>query len=134
METPVGEALRQYGVDLLQGNSGQVVEGRRVFNCSVDMNYGNSGLTSVTGRLVLGSFAAVTGEPAMDAGTALMRFIANMESSGFICTEIVSMELGYTMSAQVTGSFQLTPVWHVTADTGEYYVNAISGAVERYSA
>lgn len=131
MDPSVRKALLQYGIDPDRGDIIQQVDERNVFNCSVSLNYVNSLLTSVTGRLVAGSFSAVVDTPAMDASTALLRFIASLEDNGFICTEISSVELGYLMSALVTGGFQLTPVWRVVTDTGEYYVNAISGAVER---
>lgn len=133
-EALVAEALEDYGIGLSHGILCQQVEGRSIFNCMLEMNYADAKPVSLTGRLVAGEFLAVMDEPAMDASTALLRFIADLEDYGFICTEITSMELGYTMSAMVTGKFRLTPVWSVITDTGEYYVNAVSGAVERHSA
>lgn len=134
MDSAVRKALLQYGMDPDRKDAVQQVDGLNVFNCTLSAHYTNALLTSVTGRLVAGSFSAVVDTPAMDAGTALLRFIASLEDNGFICTEVSSMELGYLMSALVTGGFQLTPVWRVVTDTGEYYVNAITGAVERLSA
>ena len=67
----------------------------------------------------------------MDAATAMMRFVGIIEEHGIICTEISNLSLGYSMSAQVTGLLELTPIWRVVTDTGEYQVNAITGTVER---
>ena len=130
-EALLKQALLPYGMDPAEEPLVQRVENRKVFNCVVNIHNSAGRLHAVTGRLAVGSFQAVMDQTLIDAATALLRFIASLESSGFICTEVVSMELGYVMTAPAAGSYQLTPVWSVVTDTGEYHINAISGTVER---
>ena len=42
-------------------------------------------------------------------------------------SEIAKVEAGYTFSASLTGSGQLTPVWFVETETNRYEMNALTG-------
>lgn len=109
----------------------QTMNGLSVFNCSVTVTYHNGLPETVSGRCLLSDTSIRPDQPAMDATTALLRFIAGLNEHGYISTEINEISLGYLMQQQFTGQFELTPVWSIVTDTGEYYVNAITGAVEK---
>ena len=68
---------------------------------------------------------AVSGVP-----TALMRFLELTREKGHICSELRGLELCYAFSASASGEGSLTPTWLVVTDTGEFYINALTGREE----
>ena len=67
----------------------------------------------------------------LDCNTALMNFLEHTRQSGEICTRIDSVEIGYIMETAVSGVCTVHSVWHISADTGEFYINAATGRWER---
>lgn len=125
-----------FDIDVPSGGSGtadcrQTINGMRILNCTISVSYEGGMPVSLAGRWLLSDASALTDQPAIDVSTALIRFIAGLNKNGFICTEISGLELGYYMTAHVTGQFELVPMWSISTDTGEYYVNAISGELEK---
>ena len=50
--------------------------------------------------------------------------------AGVICSELRGLELCYAFSASASGEGSLTPIWRVVTDTGEFYINAVTGREE----
>ena len=71
-----------------------------------------------------------SGMDTLDVPTVLMRFLALVLDSGRVCSSLDSLELCYSMTATAAGDGSLVPVWRITTDTGEYYINAVSGLEE----
>ena len=61
---------------------------------------------------------------------ALMRFLGLTREKGHICSELRGLELCYAFSASASGEGSLTPAWLIVTDTGEFYINAITGKEE----
>lgn len=140
-ESPVDGAkvknvLSQYSINIEITQNGeveasQVLNGYEIVNCKVEAEFEEGNVISLRGRWLLSETETDYTMQAMDATTAMMRFVGIIEKHGIICTEISELSLGYSMSAQVSGLFELIPVWRVVTDTGEYQVNAVTGTVER---
>ena len=132
----VRDILSEYSIDLETTGDGAVVVSQtlddyEIINCKITVEFIDSNVVSISGRWLLSEAKRNYGMSVMDAATAMMRFVGIIEEHGIICTEISNLSLGYSMSAQVTGLLELTPIWRVVTDTGEYQVNAITGTVER---
>ena len=62
--------------------------------------------------------------------TALKRVLGLTREKGHICSELRGLELCYAFSASASGEGSLTPTWLIVTDTGEFYINAITGKEE----
>jgi len=101
-----------------------------VYNARLIVDFSGDSLYMAGGTLLFNKETASTTDGVMDAVSALMRFVEITRSEGFICSSLDSLTPGYLMSVTVSGESTLTPVWHIITDTGELYVNAISGKSE----
>ena len=106
----------------------QMWEGAPVFSCQVSLTWSGSVLTQVEGSRLSGESAAGSSSTLLSTLTVLMRFLAGVSQNGYICSQIRSMEDGYLASGS-TRSVQLTPVWRISTDTGDYFVDAVTGTV-----
>lgn len=102
-----------------------VYNARLGFDCSGDY------LSMMSGTIVLHRETERSTEGVMDAVSALMRFAEIVRSEGFICSRLDALEPGYIMSVTVSGESTLTPVWHIRTDTGDLYINAMTGKTEK---
>lgn len=88
-------------------------------------------LQSVSGRLLMG---AVTAEPEsrepLSIPTVLISFFNFTVDSGEVCQAIRSMAPVYRASA-TSDPTRLNPVWHITTDTGDYFLDAYTAEVTR---
>ena len=89
-----------------------------VCNASLIFTFSGSTLTTVTGTFLPPIDTSESGETALDAVTALVRFLDYRNASGAVCT----------------APLQLVPVLRVDTDVYSYYVNIVSGEVSRVSA
>ncbi|MGI5971016.1 MAG: hypothetical protein ACOX7P_04750 [Oscillospiraceae bacterium] len=112
----------------IYGSANQTLGNLPVYDCVLTFEKYESGV-KITGRLITSPAVPDINKPAIDAPTALVRFVSEMNLNGFICTEVTNIELGYSMAAPVAGDFELTPVWRIITDTGEYYINGVNGAL-----
>ena len=69
-------------------------------------------------------------EETIDSVSAIMYFLDAVRNDGIICREICGLEAGYFMNVAVLGECTLRPVWKVITDTGDIYINALSGKHE----
>lgn len=101
---------------------------KQIFGCNVQLKYENGYLISVSGKMPTSEPEYRTSNQFLTVATALMKFIQNMSADGHVCSSINFIESGYMMFVSVSGERSLTPVWHISTDSGSYYVNGISGA------
>lgn len=80
----------------------------------------------------------LVGEPERDqsrepitVATALIDLFNGLNDLGDVCSEISAIREGYVASAALSGSMSLTPVWHITTDTGTYQLNTLTGGLTR---
>jgi hypothetical protein len=77
--------------------------------------------------------SAADSDEALDLPTALIRFMAAVRDSGDVCSSVTALRPGYR-SAQTFGSVvQLTPVWLVSTNVSEYYLDGATGELTRLS-
>ena len=145
MERTARSIAGKLGISLLEGegsftvtssDSSTVLEftcssdGARIINCTVEFRFMLGRLYSVSGTRPLDTVASETQTSVIDVPTALMRFLELTREKGHICSELRGLELCYAFSASASGEGSLTPTWLVVTDTGEFYINAITGREE----
>jgi len=101
-----------------------------VFNAKLGFDFNEDCLSMVSGTMVLTKETERKTEGVMDASAALVRFLEIVSSEGFICSCLQEISPGYLMSVTVSGESTLTPIWHIKTDTGDLYINAVSGKTE----
>ena len=107
----------------------QNYSGAPVYSCTADFRYENGALKSITNakRLTGTPLSTESGETPLSLATVLIRFLYGANELGDVSSEIAKVEAGYTFSASLTGSGQLTPVWFVETETNRYEMNALTG-------
>ena len=105
-----------------------------VCNASLIFTFSGSTLTPVTGTFLPPIDTSESGETALDAVTALVRFLDYRNASGAVCTGITWLSAGYLVQSTTSAPLQLVPVLRVDTDVYSYYVNIVSGEVSRVSA
>ena len=126
--------------DLLSDGARTVVTASRfvgeleVCNASLIFTFSGSTLTTVTGTFLPPIDTSESGETALDAVTALVRFLDYRNASGAVCTGITWLSAGYLVQSTTSAPLQLVPVLRVDTDVYSYYVNIVSGEVSRVSA
>ena len=108
-------------------------DGIPVYNARLGFDFSGDFISMVSGTLVLNRETERSTEGVMDSVSALMRFLEIVRSEGLICSRLDALTPGYLMNVTVSGESTLTPVWHIETDTGELYINALSGKTETVS-
>lgn len=108
--------------------------GTPVFTCTILLTYEEEALVSIregSSIRLTGTPVQAGGEESLSTVTALMRFLEGINDLGDVCTVLTEITPGYVFTAGVSDPIKLRPVWYITTDTGAYYLNADSGALER---
>jgi len=134
-----GELLRALGVEGREsaresaGGRTEAVytalwEGAPVPGVTLRLTWEGDDLVSLTGRRLTGE-AESPPEPgsALDAATALARFLESYAQGGYASAQITGMYAGY--AAGGTGTVTLTPAWYIETDTWDFTVDGYTGAV-----
>lgn len=111
----------------------QLWQGTPVFPCTVTLVYGEDALLSIReGSCRLTGTPATSGTAEqMSVVTALLHFLKGLGGLGDVCTSLTGITPGYTFSSGFSDPVVLRPVWYITTDTGAYYLDAETGALER---
>ena len=106
--------------------------GTAVFSCELEFTYRDGMLRTLRGSLIPASGGTAEAGQVLTLPTALMRFSEEVGAAGDVCSAIRSMEAGYQGTAQsLSGGVRLSPVWLVSTDTAEYYLDCITGSLTR---
>ena len=108
----------------------QTVEGVPVYTCSLVFRYTPEGLAAMEGTLLPAAVSAA-GTPALDGATALIRFLSGILDSGDVCSSVTAIRPGYRMTYSFSGSISLSPVWLVSTDASDYYLDGATGQLSR---
>ena len=107
----------------------QKLNGMPLYNCKALFVYDEGKLTSISGTLLFCGEVVETvdgGDP-LGISTVLIRFLEGVLDRRDLCSEVTAIRPGY-LSAQSFGSgAYLTPVWLVSTDISDYYLNGITG-------
>ena len=109
----------------------QLLEDTPVFSCRLAFQFSGERLLSVSGSLVLGSAAPEGSAQCLSVPTAVVRFLDGIRDSGDVCTAVTEMRPGYRASQSFDAAIHLTPVWLVSTDVSEYYLDSITGRLTR---
>ena len=102
--------------------------GAEVVNCTVTFRFTGNILTAVSGFVLPEKSVAAAGEP-MSAVTALTLLLQSRSTSGAIASTVTAITPAYVLESTPAAPLALTPVWLISTDTYEYYVNCASRAV-----
>ena len=104
--------------------------GYPVYNAIMSFDFSGDRLNIVTGTMVFNVETGSEPDVGMDSVSVLVRFIDLAKNEGLICSRLDALEPGYYVNVNMSGESTLTPVWRIVTDTGDYYVNAVSGRME----
>lgn len=93
-----------------------------VHTCQVTALYEGGSLVSITGNRINGTPVSGGGVE-LSAVTGLLRFLEKFGDTGDVCSEVLAMRAGYQLSASLSDSSVLVPVWYVLTDTGSYLLD-----------
>lgn len=138
--------LKKLGISAIKGSSGEgmdVADGSgtvvlgcskgktEIINCRVTFTFANGSLMLVSGTRSLDESSSDTMQNELALSTILMRFLDIINESGRVCSELKNAELCYVQTIYpVSGTGTLTPVWRLTTDAGEYYIDGLTGKLE----
>lgn len=124
-------------MDLADGSGTVTVcqwwEGVPLFSCELVFTFEDHYLVSLSGSLLLTEEAEEEEIQCLTLPTALLRFLDEIRASGDVCSQVESMKPGYRMTQSYSGTVTLTPVWHISTNTADYYMDAGTGALTRIS-
>ncbi len=118
------------------GSSGGTVEldctwqGCRVYNAQMSFTFNEDYLIMISGTRIFDLSVQESREGVMDELSVMMRFVEVVGEQGFVRSSVNGLEAGYVFSVAVSGEGTLNPVWHFATDTGDVYINAVTGRVE----
>lgn len=101
-----------------------------VFNAVMTLDFSGNRLYMASGTMVFNRETASSPDAGMDSVSALVRFLELKNSQGIICSRLTGLTPGYDIDVTLSGESTLTPVWRVETDTGNFYVNAVTGRLE----
>lgn len=105
-------------------------DGVRVINCVLSFTFADGELLGVYGTRVLDTVTGERQQELIDVPTVLTRFLSLVLENGHVCSSLDELELCYNMQANAAGEATLTPVWRIETDTGEFFINAVTGLQE----
>lgn len=107
----------------------QLLGNTPLYSSLITFRYDDSRLLCVSGNLLTGSTAAESAQ-LLDVPTVLIRFLDGILTRGDVCSAVNGMRLGYRASQSFGSGIQLTPVWLVSTNVSDYYLNALTGELE----
>lgn len=102
-----------------------------IFNCRVIITFKNDSLIEISGKRAEGIRTGTDKTGMTSSATALMTFLNGVKNGQYACTEISLVEPGYKLTALSALTGSLRPAWRIVADTGDYYVDAETGDIEK---
>lgn len=104
----------------------QLQDGFPLYSSRIVFQYKDTHLSTISGTLLTGSAAAESAD-LLDVPTALIRFLEGILARGDVCSAIRDLRPGYRASQTFGSGIRLTPVWLVSTNVSDYYLNAITG-------
>lgn len=131
----LGVEYRRVEFDVLGGQGTvvyqQLLDGVPLFSCRINLTYSEGYLTALSGNLMAAGEVSGENSEILSLPTVLMHFLHDVLDSGDVCSAIQTVESGYLQSQSFTGTISLQPVWFISTNTTDYYVNGVTGDVSR---
>ena len=99
-----------------------------VVNAAISFRISDGVLTAVRGTL-LPQLSAGEEPSSMTAVTALTRFLEDCRATGEVVSAVTDITLCYELQNTASSPMTLAPAWHITADTGDFFVSCATGKV-----
>lgn len=109
----------------------QLLDGVPLFTCRITLTYADGYLTALSGNLLAVEDSSAQGGEILSLPTVLMHFLDDVLDSGDVCSSILTVEAGYLQSQSFTNAISLQPVWYISTNTADYYVNGVTGDLSR---
>ena len=106
------------------------VEGANVYNCHVSFAFADNQLLSVSGIRVFDVSERGSNEKGKDSATAISYFAKSVFDGEIKVESLNGLQCGYIQTVTVSGECILTPTWKFSTDTGDYYINALTGRLQ----
>lgn len=131
----LGADLRLVSSQISEG-SGQVIyqqmmDGASLFSCGVAFLYENGRLTGVEGALLAAEEPALESGEVLSLPTVLMHMLDEILTSGNVSSAILTVEPGWRPEQSFSDAMRLNPVWYISTNTADYYVDGLTGEVSR---
>ena len=104
--------------------------GCRVYNVGMSFTFSGDELIMVSGTRLLDQAEDLGNDGVMDLLTVTMRFVEVVEQEGLVCSRLLGVDVGYFATVTLSGESTLTPLWHFATDSGDVYINALTGKTE----
>lgn len=131
----LGVESRLAEAELLDGSGTvvyqQMLDGVPLFSCRLCFVYEGGRLAQLSGNLLAVDSFHEEDVELLSLPTVLMRFLDDVLSSGDVCSAILAVEPGYRMTQSFTNTIRLQPVWYISTNTADYYVDGITGELSR---
>lgn len=122
--------VRDTGGDSAAVSVRQIWDNGPLFDCVSVLEYQGGRLRQISGKRLFGTPDS-GGQEGLSAASLLMDFMGELVSSGQVCNEITGVETGYTMTATLHDAAVLKPVWYITANTGLFELDAMTGSFKK---
>lgn len=111
----------------------QLLNGVPLYSCRLKFEYNASQLRSISGTLFASASLASAEESAstLSVSTALIRFLEGIRDSRDVCSAITGLRPGYQSTQSFGSTVYLTPVWLVSTNISDYYLDGITGELRR---
>lgn len=131
----LGVECRRLEFDVLGGNGTvvyqQMLDGVPLFSCQITLTYADGYLTALSGNLMALDEPSTQSGEILSLPTVLMHFLDDVLENGDVCSSILAVEAGYLQSQSFTSTISLQPVWYISTNTADYYVNGVTGDLSR---
>jgi hypothetical protein len=112
----------------------QLLDGVPLYSCQLSLEYDEGRLVSIYGTVMAATPASsADSADTLDLPTALIRFMSAIRDSGDVCSSVTGLRPGYRSSQAFGSVVQLTPVWLVTTNVSDYYLDGTTGELIRQS-
>lgn len=109
----------------------QMQDGYPLFSCRVTFVYEKGMLIRAAGTLLSAEEIREEKQSVLTLPTVLMGFLDEVLRSGDVCSAILFVEPGYLLSQSFSNTVNLRPVWYISTNTADYYVDGVTGELTR---
>ncbi len=99
-----------------------------IFNCQIIFIFKDGSLNQIVGKHTNEITVTSTNTDMSSSATAMINFLGAVKAGSISCTEIKKLEPGYNLNALGT---RISPAWRIETDTDTYYIDAVTGTIER---
>jgi len=102
-----------------------------LFSSQLTFLYRDGMLQSIDGVLLIPGRVNRERRAILTLPTALLHFLDGVLETGDVCSAILSMEVGYRAIQSLSSAVRLSPVWFISSNTANYYLDAVTGELTR---